>query len=98
MPSTSTPINRLDFPRPRDKAVKDYLAWQQSQVEDPEQKAQYPKACEVMMKNSMDLELIYHDPNPEFLIKGGVTIGAALHIVGDIADWVKICKQNETEE
>jgi hypothetical protein len=26
MPSTSTLINRLDFPRPRDKAVKDYLA------------------------------------------------------------------------
>jgi hypothetical protein len=98
MASTSTPVRRLDFPRPRDRAVKDYCAWQQSQVEDPEQKAPYQKACEVMLKNSMSLELIYRDPNPEFLTLGGVTIGAALHIVGDIEHWVKMCKGYETEE
>jgi hypothetical protein len=98
MTSTSTPVSRLDIPRPRDKAVEDYCAWQQSQVKYPEQKAVYQKACEVMMKNCMDLELIYQNPNPEFLVKGGVTIGAALHIVGDIAHWVKMCKGNETEE
>jgi hypothetical protein len=46
----------------------------------------------------MDLELIWHNPNPEFLIKGGITTGAALYIVGNIADWVKVCKGNETEE
>jgi intergrase/recombinase len=86
MPSTSTPMNRLDFPRPRDKAVKDYCAWQQSQVEDPEQKDPYQKAYEVIMKNCMSLELIYRDPNPDFLIHAGVPTGAALHIVGDIED------------
>jgi hypothetical protein len=51
-----------------------------------------------MLKNSMSLELIYRDPNPEFLTLGGVTIGAALHIVGDIEHWVKMCKGDETEE
>jgi hypothetical protein len=35
MPSISTPINRLNIPGPRDKAVKDYCAWRQSQVQDP---------------------------------------------------------------
>jgi hypothetical protein len=98
MTSASIPINRLDFPRPRDKAVEDYCAWQESQVRHPDQKAAYQKACEVMMKNCMSLELIYRDANPEFLIHGGVATGVALHIVGDIEDWVKMCKQNETEE
>jgi hypothetical protein len=96
--SISTPIPHLDIPRPRDKAVKDYCAWQQLQVEDPEQKAGYQKAYKVIMDDGMDLELIHQDPNPEFLIKGGVKRGAALHVVGDIEDWVKRCKRAETEE
>lgn len=51
-----------------------------------------------MLKNSMSLELIYRDPNPEFLTLGGVIIEAAMHIVGDIEHWVKMCKGYETEE
>jgi hypothetical protein len=86
MPSTSTLMNCLDFPRPQDKAVKDYCAWQQSQVKDPEQKDLYQKAYEVIMKNCISLELIYQDPNPDFLIYARVPTRAALHIVGDIED------------
>lgn len=96
--SSATPINRLDIPRPRDAAVKDYCAWQQSQVEDPEQKAAYQKACKVIMDDCMDLELIHQDPNPEFLIEKGVKRGAALHIVRDIERWVKRHKRAETIE
>ena len=96
--SISTPIPHLDIPRPRDKAVKDYCAWQQLQVEDSEQKAGYDKAYKVIMDDGMDLELIHQDPNPEFLIKRGIKRGAALHVVGDIEDWVKRCKRAETEE
>ena len=71
-------------------------AWQQSQ--DPEEKEAYQKACKVMKHDSMDLELIHRNPDPEFLIKGGVKRGIALHIVGDIEDWVKRLKRTATEE
>jgi hypothetical protein len=94
--SISTPFNPFDIPRPRAKAVEDYCAWQQSQ--DPEEKEAYQKACRVIKHDSMDLELIHRDPDPEFLIKGGVKRGIALHIVGDIEDWVKRLKRTETEE
>jgi hypothetical protein len=96
--SISAPLNRLDIPRPRDKAVEDYCAWQQSQVGNPELKAEYQKAYKVIIDDSMDLELIHQYPDPEFLIKGGIKRGAALHIVGDIEDWVKRCKRTRTEE
>jgi len=56
------------------------------QVEDLEQKAGYEKAYKVIMDNSINLELIHQDPNPEFLIKGGVKRGATLHVVGNIED------------
>jgi hypothetical protein len=35
MPSNSAPINCLHIPGPRDEAVEDYCAWQQSQVKSP---------------------------------------------------------------
>jgi hypothetical protein len=68
------------------------------QVEDLEQKAGYEKAYKVIMDDGMDLELIYQDPNLEFLIKGGIKRGAALHVMGDIEDWVKRCKWAKTKE
>jgi hypothetical protein len=43
----------------------------------------------VIIDDGMDLELIHQDPNPEFLIKGGVKRGATLHVMSDIEDWVK---------
>jgi hypothetical protein len=96
MPSKSSSTTRLEIPGPRDKAVKDYCAWQQSQVEDPILKEAYEIAYNVMMDDGMDLELIHQDPNPEFLIKGGVKRGPALHIVGDIEPWAKrMCTRAE---
>lgn len=50
------------------------------------------------MNNCMDVELIYLDPNPEFLVEKGIKSGAALHIVRDIEGWVKEPKRGETEE
>jgi len=51
-----------------------------------------------MKHESMDLELIHQDPDPGFLIKGGVKRGIALHVVGDIEEWVKRLKRTETKE
>ena len=84
MPSEPTPIDRLNIPGPRDKAVKDYCAWQKSQVKKPALKVEYQKACDVIIEDGMDLELIRRDPNPDYLIKRGVKRGIAEHVVGDI--------------
>jgi hypothetical protein len=64
----------------------EYCAWQESQVQDPTLKQAYQGAYKVIMDDAMDLELIRRDPDPDFLIKGGVKRGIALHIVGDIED------------
>ena len=98
MPSKSTPINCLNIPGPWDKAVEDYCAWQKSQVMKPALKVEYQKACDVIIEDGMDLELIRQDPNPEFLIKRGVKRGIAERVVGDIDYWVKKYKRAETEE
>lgn len=98
VPSTSTVINRLDIPDHRDEAVEDYCTWQQSKVKKPTLKVEYKKACDIIIEDGMDLELIHRDPNPEFLIQRGVKRGIAQRIVGDIDEWAQKYKQARTEE
>jgi hypothetical protein len=80
----STP--RLSIPGFRDKAVEEYCAWHQSKFEDPIQKLEYQNTHNVMKKNTMTLQLIQRDPDPDFLIKGGVKRGAALHVVNNVEE------------
>ena len=77
MPSKSTLIDRLNIPSPRDKAVEDYCIWQKSQVMKPALKVEYQKACDIIIADGMDLELIHQEPDPEFLIQRGVKRGIA---------------------
>jgi len=54
-----------------------------------------------MMNASIDLGLIYQDPDPQFLIDGGVPKGAALHIIHNIEEFVrgsKRVRRAETEK
>jgi hypothetical protein len=90
MPSKHTPINHLNIPGLRDVLVKEYCAWQQLQVDDIAQKAEYEQAGQVILQERMDLGLIRRDPNPDFLIKKGVKRGIAEHVVGDIDYWVEV--------
>lgn len=46
-----------------------------------------------MIEEDIDLELIYQEPDPGFLITGGVKRGPALHIIHNIGKWVKDYKQ-----
>ncbi|KIW36479.1 uncharacterized protein PV06_11294 [Exophiala oligosperma] len=47
---------------------------------------------------SFDLDLVYEDHNPTFLIEQGeVEEGIARRFVKDSPLWVKLCKQNEIE-
>lgn len=78
-------IPSIDIPGFRDEAVEKYCAWHQSKVKSAAQKEQYQKACNIIIQEDMDLELIYKEPDPDFLMRGGVKRGPALHIVRDIS-------------
>jgi hypothetical protein len=58
MPSRHSATDRLNIPGFRDDAVKEYCAWQQSQVKEPALKAEYQTACGVILEEDMNLELI----------------------------------------
>ena len=99
MPPNYTPIDRLNIPDFRDDAVKEYCAWQESQVKDLEEKREYQTACDVILGEGMDLELIRRSPNSKFLIDKGVKRGPAEWVVNDdINFWVENIKRPRTKE
>jgi len=90
--TTELTMCSIGIPGFRDEAVERYCAWHKSKVRRLAQKQQYQKACDIMIEEDMDLELIYQEPDPQFLITGGVKRGPALHIVrGE-------CKRIRTDE
>ena len=84
---------RLKVFGPRDVALKDFCEWQETQVEDPGLKEDFQKAHEVAMAHALDLELLYEDNDPEFLVTNGLKRGTARHMVGGIPEWVKRFKR-----
>lgn len=51
----------FEIPGPRDEAVKEYGAWQVSNVNDDTLKAAFRQVCDVMLENVLDLEQVYKD-------------------------------------
>jgi hypothetical protein len=98
MPQIPVTINRLDIPGTRDEAVEEYCAWQQMQVKKLDLKAEFQKACDLIIEDGLDLELVHQDQNPDFLVKRGIKRGIAQRVVGDIGYWVKKFKQAETQD
>jgi hypothetical protein len=98
MPSKYTPIDRLNIPGFRDDAVKEYCAWQESQVKEPALKREYQTACDMILEEGMDLELIRRNPNPKFLMDKGVKQGPSERVVIDIDYWVENIKRPRTGE
>lgn len=82
----------LTISGPRDTAVKEYSAWQETNVMDEGLKAQFQLACDVTLTNGLDLEQIHEDQNPDFFIGKGVAVGIARRFVGDIIKWAGIVK------
>jgi hypothetical protein len=72
MPLISALVNRLNIPGHRDVAVKQYNTWQQSKFNNKALKVEVQKACEVALKDSLDLEQIYEDQDSDFFVKNGV--------------------------
>lgn len=97
MPPRHTANDRLNIPGFRDDAVKEYCAWQQSQVKEPALKAGFQTACGVIIKKGFSLELIRRNPNPKFLIDEDIQEGIAEHVVSDIDYWFENIKRPRME-
>ncbi|KAJ5823007.1 hypothetical protein N7447_005347 [Penicillium robsamsonii] len=69
--------NQLVIYGPRDVAVREYSAWQETNVIDETLKAQFRLACDVTLTNGLDLEQIHEDHNAGFFIEKGVAVGIA---------------------
>ena len=85
----SLSVDQLEIPGLRDTAVREYSEWQQSRVGDEMLKDEFQKACDVILKEEFDLELVYEDQDAEYLVKNGVKRGIARRFVRDIGPWVK---------
>lgn len=68
----------------RDKAVENYWASQKSQVTKSPLKHEYQNACNMIIEDVIDLELIRQAPYSDFFIKRGIKRGISEYVVGDI--------------
>jgi hypothetical protein len=75
-----------------------YSEWQQSKVDDEDLKTEFQKACDVALKDGLDLEQIFGDRDPGFFIQSGVKRGVARRFIHDIAGWVEQYKQSYNVE
>lgn len=67
-------------------------------VKNEAHKGEYQKAADFLLEKAFDLDLLYEDQNPAFLVEQGqVEEGIARRFVKDIELWVKLCKENEFE-
>jgi hypothetical protein len=69
--------------------VRDYSAWQETNVIDETLKAQFRLACDVTLTNGLDLEQIHEDHDAGFFIEKGVAVGIARRFVRDIGRWAR---------
>jgi hypothetical protein len=69
------------------RALKQYSAWQCSQVQHEELKKEYRKACSVALADGLDPEQLHEDQDADFLIEKGVKRGIARRFVRDMGRW-----------
>ena len=91
-------IKRLDIAGLHDVNVQDYCDWLKSRVKKESHKEEYQEAADFLLEKAFDIDLVYEDQNPTFLIgQGEVEEGIARRFVKDIPLWVKLCNQNDIE-
>lgn len=88
-PKLGQEADQLIIYGPRDVAVRDYSAWQETNVIDETLKAQFRLACDVTLANGLDLEQIHEDQDAGFFVGKGVAVGIARRFVGDIGRWAR---------
>lgn len=60
-------MSSLEFPCPRDVALKEYGEWQMSNVENDALKSAFRQVCDVMLDNGLDLGAGVQGPRPKIL-------------------------------
>lgn len=96
-PETQLPPTekRIHIAGLRDVAVQDYCEYHQSQVHDESLKAEFQNAANLVLAEGLDLEQLYADRDPGFLIQQGVKRGPARRFMDDIEPWAKRRFQGE---
>lgn len=96
-PETQLPATekRIHIAGLRDVAVQDYCEYHQSQVQDESLKAEFQNAANLVLAEGLDLEQLYADRDPGFLIQQGVKRGPARRFMDDIEPWAKRRFQGE---
>ena len=64
--------------------MKEYSEWQQLQVDNELQKAEYQKARDIALNNGFDLEQIHQKLDHTFFSQRDVKLGIAMRFVDDI--------------
>ena len=82
------PCGNICFTVPglRDKAVREYSEWQQSNVGDERLKAEFRKAYKVALRFGLDLEQVYSDQDPGLFVKEDVVYGVARRLFMTLRD------------
>jgi hypothetical protein len=88
-PQNGQTVDPLIIDGPRDLAVREYSAWQETNVVDDNLKAQFRQACDVTLASGLDLKQIHEDHDAGFFIEKGVAVGIARRFVSDISRWVR---------
>lgn len=80
---------RIDLSGLHDVNLQQYCDWLQSRVQGDTQKADYQKATDFLIDHGFDLDLLYEDPDPAFLInEGKIKVGNARRYMKDVPFYI----------
>lgn len=88
-PSKAPTPDPVEIPGLLNVAVEEYSKWQQSRVSRYILKDDIRKARDLALANSLDLQQIHCDQDPDFFIKQGISVGVARRFVSEITQWAK---------
>lgn len=91
-------VRRIDLAGLHDVNLQQYCDWLKSRVQGDTQKADYQRATDFLIDHGFDLDLLYDDPDPTFLInEGKIKVGNARRYMKDIPIYIDV-RLNEASE
>merc|ERR1711939_568781 len=80
-------LDPLDIPGSHEKAIQDYVKWQQDQADSQEWIGQFAKAGDILITQGFRLNLFYQTQRLDLLTEGGVLQGIAESFHNDLPQW-----------
>lgn len=90
-------LDALDIPGSHEKAIQDYVKWQQNQADSQEWISQFAKAGDILITQGFRLNLFYQKERIDILINGGVSEGIAESFHNDLPVWLPEYRQKFEE-